>query len=486
MTGSARIIRGNALDLPLADASVDLVVTSPPYFGLRSYQDAGEHYAGQIGSEATPGEFVDALIAATREMVRVLKPSGSIWVNLGDKYATTCPPGSGGKGEASKIQQTHPGSYTAEKPSYVRPDNGGVPIKSLMGIPWRYALRCIDDLGLILRAEIIWSKPNGLPESVTDRVRRSHEQWFHFVRQPRYFSAVDEIREEHARLWDPAKANGSTGHGRGTGAMLARPDNPNGGMAKTAPNPLGKLPGSVWQIPTQPLTVPPELGVDHFAAFPMEWPRRIIQGWSPSGVCSACGEGRRPVVAVEGESTYALLGKGHARNTDSEKYRADWNTRTASGTTPSFANRPRSVTGYACACPEPTAPTRPSGVLDCFGGTGTTALVAKALGRTGISVDMSADYCRLANWRCNDPGQMAAALQVEKPEPVHPDQLDLFDGEFETPVKVRGNSGSSLVGVVRFVCDDCGKEANNSRASQCEVCGGNLGRPAKRFQKGAL
>jgi DNA modification methylase len=86
MTGSARIIRGNALDLPLADNSVDLICTSPPYFGLRSYQDSGEHYAGQLGSEATPAEFVDALIAATREMMRVLKPSGSIWVNLGDKY----------------------------------------------------------------------------------------------------------------------------------------------------------------------------------------------------------------------------------------------------------------------------------------------------------------------------------------------------------------------------------------------------------------
>ena len=78
-----QIIRGNALALPLADDSVDLVVTSPPYFGLRSYQDGGEHYSGQIGDEPTPAEFVDALIAATAEMVRVVKPSGSIWVNLG-------------------------------------------------------------------------------------------------------------------------------------------------------------------------------------------------------------------------------------------------------------------------------------------------------------------------------------------------------------------------------------------------------------------
>lgn len=86
--GSVQILRGNALALALADESVDLIVTSPPYFGLRSYQDGGEHYAGQIGSEATPAEFVDALIAATAEMVRVLKPSGSIWVNLGDKMSS--------------------------------------------------------------------------------------------------------------------------------------------------------------------------------------------------------------------------------------------------------------------------------------------------------------------------------------------------------------------------------------------------------------
>ncbi len=86
--GSVQILRGNALALPLDDSTVDLVVTSPPYFGLRSYQDGGEHYAGQIGAEATPGEFIDALIAATAEMVRVLKPSGSIWVNLGDKMSS--------------------------------------------------------------------------------------------------------------------------------------------------------------------------------------------------------------------------------------------------------------------------------------------------------------------------------------------------------------------------------------------------------------
>jgi DNA modification methylase len=84
---SAEILRANARSLPLADDSVDLIVTSPPYFALRSYTDSGVHYRGQIGSEPTPAEFIASLLEVTRECVRVLKPSGSLFVNLGDKYA---------------------------------------------------------------------------------------------------------------------------------------------------------------------------------------------------------------------------------------------------------------------------------------------------------------------------------------------------------------------------------------------------------------
>src|SRR5690606_31676586 len=121
----------------------------------------------------TPAEFVDALIAATREMVRVLKPSGSIWVNLGDKYST----GSSGDRNSGFNERTGnaPGKRAQERSQVRSASVAGMRPKSLIGIPWRYAIRCIDDLGLILRAEVIWSKPNGLPESVTDRVRRSHE-----------------------------------------------------------------------------------------------------------------------------------------------------------------------------------------------------------------------------------------------------------------------------------------------------------------------
>ena len=347
---SVEIIQGDALALPLDDASVDLIVTSPPYFGLRSYQDGGEHYDGQIGDEATPAEFVDALIAATREMVRVLKPSGSIWVNLGDKYSTHDNPRNGHGGSLSNAA-THAARTDSERAAGVgrRNQYGTVPTKSLIGVPWRYAIRCIDDLGLILRAEVIWSKPNGLPESVTDRVRRSHETWFHFVTQPRYFSAVDEIREAYTA----PPFRGQKTHKAGQSGATKNPvlsSLTSWDASEYEHNPLGKLPGSVWTIPTQPLIVPDELGVDHFAAFPMEWPRRIIKGWSPEG-----------------------------------------------GT-----------------------------VLDPFGGTGTTALVAHALGRHGISVDLSSDYCRLARWRTTDPGEIARARLQPKPKPVPTNQEVLW------------------------------------------------------------
>jgi DNA modification methylase len=372
-----QLIRANALDLPLADGSVDLVVTSPPYFGLRSYQDGGEHYAGQIGDEATPTEFVDSLIDATREMVRVLKPSGSIWVNLGDKF-------SGARaqtGTGLRVESRGASSDSSAMWQRTNPAQTYIPRKSLMGIPWRYAIRCIDDLGLILRAEVCWSKPNALPESVTDRVRRSHETWFHFTKSHRYFAAIDGLRTAHTirtRPRDAGAAQSAWGRGGKFGGVP--------GEAHNRGNPLGALPGSVWTIPTEPLVVPDHLGVDHYAAFPMEWPRRLITGWSPAAICTACGEPRAPRYGGTGST----LG---SRGTSAR------------------------VVGHKRACPDTSAPSSPGVVLDPFGGTGTTALVADALGRHGISVDMSADYLRIAQWRTTDPRQRAKAAQRDYTPP---------------------------------------------------------------------
>lgn len=350
MTGDAYIVQGDALDLPLPDDSVDVVITSPPYFQLRSYQDGGEHYDGQLGSEATPTAFVDALIAATAEMRRVIKPSGSLFINLGDKY-----------GDADS---GHP--------------------KSLLGIPARYAIRCVDDLGLVWRAEIAWSKLNGLPESATDRVRRSHEVFLHFTKQPTYFSAVDDIREPFVHASD---------------------------------DPRGRVPGSVWTILLEPLQVPAwakdRYGLtEHYAAFPQEWPRRLITGWCPAGICMQCGEGRRPIRYAVGRYACACT-----PYTDyPERRGTSWHDHPGPSNADPRGNfitenqTRKPVREYDLAAWTPP-PTRPAVVLDPFGGTGTVAMVARVMGRTGISVDLSHDYSRFARWRVFESGHSTKSIK---------------------------------------------------------------------------
>jgi DNA modification methylase len=559
---TAAVIHGDARHLPLPDASVDLIVTSPPYFGLRDYG-----YAGQIGSEATPGEWLEALWECTAEWVRVLKPEGSLFVNLGDKYAGVG--GSNGHGWCIESESTRERRAAVRVPLH-KGRRSIAPPKSLMGLPWRYAIGCMDRLGLILRAEIIWEKVNGLPESVGDRVRRGHEQLFHFVKQPRYYSGIDAIRlpadtprralraprgpvaqsqevtatvragdgvftvqgicdlgslagpieapvtgdaqslqvvrlvgfslrvevGERAYVADlqpsglgaaldapmpvavkdalaqflPPGATPSAIPATPSGVLLAGsvvPDTwrrakvtrldcvlcpPEGLAARVAldlnpgeatllvwrsfgtahesslPNgntSLGKLPSSVWHvdddyptiwpIPSQPLIVPESLGISHFAAFPPALVRPIVLGWSPPGVCTACGQGRRPVARRE----LTVNRRGRQVNVLDRPERGI-DTQTLGW------ERVATITGYACACPEPDAPTRPSVVLDPFGGTGTTALVASAYGRHGITVDLSAAYCRLAAWRVNDPGERARARAIPKPPPVPDGQASLF------------------------------------------------------------
>ena len=417
---TALVVRADARSLPLPDESVDLIVTSPPYWSLRDYRDGDGSLAGQIGAEPTPAEYVAALLECTREWMRVLKPSGSLWINLGDKYDSSS------KGGPSSSPLLHAGPEKlldhrgVRRPIFTR-------AKSMMLLPQRYAIGCVDQLSLILRAEVIWSKPSGMPESVQDRVRRAHEQFFHFTKQPRYFSAVDSIREP---LADPNRVAGRN-------AFNARNSNHQRTStgAYTGPGILGALPGSVWEVATQPLKVPEHLAVDHYATFPPALVRRIVLGWSPPGICTECGVGRRPALELgenswarrkaDGDPTsYGRSGTGSAAHL--HRSLSDPEDRRAGG-----FGKPaeRRITGYSCACPAPDAPARPALVVDPFGGTGTTALVASVYGRVGLSFDLSHDYGRLAQWRTQDPGERARALGVPKPPPVAHGQGDLFDGQ---------------------------------------------------------
>jgi hypothetical protein len=408
------VIRGDARRIPLADESVDLIIESGPYWGLRSYRDGGSHYDGQMGSEPHPQLWLENYWAHMKENWRVLKPTGSCWINLGDKRAGSgghnnwhTAPIEGGKRrlrERAAEQNSGPLCRTRNAPDRYEQAAFGRP-KSKMLLPHRFAIGCEDGLadpdgiGWIVRQDQVIAKLNGLPESVTDRTRDSHEMFFHMVKQERYFSATDEIRE---RYTEGTAERYATGYGVGSyeGAQIGK-GYTNGGGGPSAVNPLGKLPGSVWSVASEPFIVPPDIKArydlpDHFAAFVggTELVRRIMLGWSPHAICLTCGEGRRPVVERSPMEVRASA-RRLAAQTNGEA------SRTAVGGTMTKAHE-ATILGYSCACGvDPDEPSRPAVVLDPFVGSGTTLLVANALGRTGIGLDLSADYTRLAAWRAS-------------------------------------------------------------------------------------
>jgi DNA modification methylase len=157
-------------------------VTSPPYFGLRDYG-----HAGQIGLEPTPAEFVAKLVDVFREVRRVLRDDGTVWLNLGDSYANDTK--WGGSISGKHAQAIHGNSGIGR-----RRTNTGIKSKDLMGIPWRVAFALQDD-GWYLRQDIIWHKPNPMPESVTDRCTKSHEYIFLLAKSEKYFCDMAAVKE---------------------------------------------------------------------------------------------------------------------------------------------------------------------------------------------------------------------------------------------------------------------------------------------------
>ena len=236
--------------------SVNCIVTSPPYFGLRDYG-----VDGQIGAETSPAEFVDALVAVFREARRVLADDGTCWLNLGDSYNNTS---SGQNGTASTgITGGRHDRLGGRRSSLLAP----MPAQNLLGIPWRVAFALQND-GWILRNDIIWHKPNAMPESVTDRLSNRYEHVFMFSKSRRYWFDLDPIREPHVSTPDREGKNAL----RGQKAMRAV--GPNSGVYSEG----GRNPGDVWAIATQPF------GGAHFAAFPVTLAERCVQaGCKPGG-----------------------------------------------------------------------------------------------------------------------------------------------------------------------------------------------------------
>jgi len=348
-----QIYNGDALQSlkKFPDESINCIVTSPPYYGLRNYG-----VAGQIGLEDSPELFIKRLSEVFSECKRALKPDGTFWLNIGDSYA-----GSGrGKGDINKKGKQPKSSYTGEfcKPYKI----SGFKNKDLIGIPWMLAF-ALRDSGWYLRQDIIWHKPNPMPESVTDRCTKSHEYLFLLTKSARYHF-------DHSEMLEPAKYDG-------------RKKSTHSGSEKYAGNGAG-------------------FGVQSLSKGGCErWPN-TIRGYAEKNGDTGLSEqyhGTNIKPRAFGSKNQSGTNRNDVGNVWTDRparnKRSVWTVPTKGFKGAHFATFPPDLirTCIAAGCP-------PDGVvLDPFMGAGTTALVAKELGRNYVGIELNSEYVKLAEER---------------------------------------------------------------------------------------
>lgn len=417
------ILVGNALHLPLADGCVNCVVTSPPYYGLRAYGVG----AGELGSEPTPQDYVANLVAFMREIRRVLREDGVVWLNIGDAYA---------------------------------------PSKSLMLLPHRVAIALMDD-GWIVRQDNVWCKTSSLPESVRDRTSRRHEYVFQLTKSERYWYDAEAVKEPVA---DSTIAREKRGRGSYHKLTAGAPGQIPHTLHKSRPADLNREVGatrnrgSYWLLPAAPShydfcrcgalylgserralrqTVDDagrpicsrcgrsDYWLSHFAAYPARLVRPLVASSCPPSVCSACGKPWQRIVARTFHLQANVSPERAIKGAPGQKpmYHANGWQGVPRGTTAT------QTLGWepACTC---NAPSCPGLVFDPFLGSGTTALVADELGRGFIGLELNLDYSRLAAARRarrsddpqfrpqRKPGAPGSRSSVRSEIPI---QLSLFD-----------------------------------------------------------
>jgi len=274
-----QILQGDAIKQlqKLDDKSINTCITSPPYWGLRDY---GEN--NQLGLEETPEEFVDNLVKVFREVKRVLKDDGTVWLNLGDSYA----------GNNSRASNNGRAGYGNPREGVFTKSGQGLKQKDLVGIPWRVALALQQD-GWYLRQDIIWHKPNPMPESVKDRCTKAHEYIFLLSKNVKYYFDNEAIKEDAKFPEGPNSAH-NIRKGSDDPKMRTRV-----GLNKIGANPK-KNKRSVWTITTKPFK-----GA-HFATFPMD----LIEPC----VLAGCPEGGTVLDPFGGSGTTGIVAVNHNRH----------------------------------------------------------------------------------------------------------------------------------------------------------------------------
>ena len=349
-----------------------------------------------IGLEPTFDEHLENLVAVFREVRRVLRDDGTLWLNYGDAYF-------GGKGASNNTIQQLAGRNTPTLNAgqhYVNEHGGTRPLdrpqagmkpKDLMMMPARVAMALQAD-GWWIRSEIIWHKPNPMPESVTDRPTCAHEKIFLMSKQPHYFYDAEAVRVERTSNHD---ANGFRGGSYTEG--IARPRQSHGN--KTADKSSGANLRNVWTIATH------SYSEAHFATFPPKLVEPCVKaGTSEKGVCAECGAPWVRVVEVEDKN--GRLGVGY-HNHDDDLGQGQKGVPSGDGAPT------RKTTGWNPTC-ECDAPTQPCVVLDCFAGAGTVGMVADRMGRDSILIEINKNYATMARDRIYNDAPLLTDVQTEE------------------------------------------------------------------------
>jgi DNA modification methylase len=342
----ARVLVGDAVSrlAELPDGSVRTCVTSPPYWGLRDFGNDG-----QLGLEPTPQEFVENLCKVFDEVWRVLADDGTLWVNLGDSYF----PHGGSRGNKTPAGDTLRGRDNEYQPApKLSAGDSNLKQKDLVGVPWRFAF-AMQDRGWYLRQDIIWAKPNPMPESVTDRCTKAHEYIFLLTKNPRYYFDNEAIREPLAassvsRLAQDVESQ--------VGSVRA-----NGG-AKTNGNMKA---------------VGPRFGGNKY------------------------GDSDDPKHATKSGNVYEPSGKRNKRSV--------WNVSTRSYKEAHFAVYPAELITPCILAGSAEGDT----VLDPFSGSGTTGEVALTHGRNYVGVELNPEYAALSEKRITNAIGMLGEVRVE-------------------------------------------------------------------------
>lgn len=372
-----------------------------------------------LGAEPTPELYVRRLVLIFRQVWRVLKPEGTVWLNLGDTYASgkgTCFNPGGGEdslGQKRKEAGVHPldrGSVTLLRSSGLKP-------KDLIGIPWRVAL-ALQANGWWLRNDCIQAKGNAMPESVKDRFTNTHEHWFLFAKQERYFFDLDAVRQEHAdeskaRFERAMKLKGRIGDTQTEANKYHSTGMTADGLSGKGHG-LGRNPGDVLYFNTKPFS-----GA-HFATFNPDLVEFLLRASCPPKVCAECGKAWEHRVDVK--SNYTQRETAHApRSTPTKVDSTGWKTPSAQDL------------GYhaVCSCGGDTVPGL---VLDPFLGSGTVTQVAERMGRRSIGIELQREYqsVMLERFGRPKPQEGQAALDIDAPLP---DWLEFIHTESPTERK---------------------------------------------------